>query len=109
MALNIESLVQTMTAAIEPVLGAAWKEAQGYARTEAAKLAQTLVQIETARLDGKMTDDQARILIDMQKNATRSVLITLEAIGLLTAQNAINAALSAIRAPVNAALGFLLL
>ena len=44
-----------------------------------------------------------------EKQATQAVLLTIEGIGLITAQQAINAAIGAVREVVNKALGFALL
>jgi len=45
----------------------------------------------------------------MQKNATRMVLMTIEGLGVLSAEAAINSALSAVKDNVNQEIGFTLL
>jgi hypothetical protein len=45
----------------------------------------------------------------MQKNSALAVLLTVQGLGLLTVESAINAALGAVKETVNTALGFLLL
>ena len=79
-----------------------------YAESEFKKLAETLVTIEKARLAGEINEQQARLLLDMQKNSTRAVMLTIEGLGILTVEAAINAALAVVRDSVNAALGFAL-
>jgi endonuclease III-like uncharacterized protein len=59
--------------------------------------------------DGTVTNEQAALLLDMQKNASRSALLAIQGIGLVTAQNILNGALGAVAATVNKALGFTLL
>lgn len=109
MALDIKQLTDAAVAAVKPVVGKAWSDVETYAKTEAAKLAQTLAHIEELNAAGKVTKDEASALIDMQKHAMQSVLLTVEGMGLVTAQQAVNAAVAAIGGVVNKALGWTLL
>ena len=52
---------------------------------------------------------QAELHLQIQKNAMRSVLLTVEGLGLLAAEQAINQALALVKDQVNAAVGFALL
>lgn len=109
MALDTASLIQPMLDAVQPVLKKSWGEAKDYAQSEARKIAETLATIEQLSAKKQITQPQASALLDMQKNATRAVMLTLEGIGLIAAQNAINAALKAIAPTVNKALGWSLI
>jgi len=109
MALDVGALAGTIFNAVRPVLADEWNDVENYAKTEATKLAATLAQIEELSLAGKISQDEAAALLDMQKHATQAVLLTIEGIGLITAQQAINAAVGSIRGVVNKALGFALL
>jgi hypothetical protein len=109
MALDTTALASAVFNAVKPVLADEWKDVESYAKVEAAKLAATLAHIEQLSAEEKISEDEASALLDMQKNATQAVLLTIEGIGLITAQQAINAAIGAIRGIVNKALGFGLL
>ncbi|WP_206203761.1 hypothetical protein, partial [Thermococcus sp. M36] len=61
------------------------------------------------KLDGTCTQEQAELLINMQKQAVQTVLLTEKGLALLAVQNAINAALGAIATTVNTAIGWALL
>ncbi len=76
---------------------------------ECAKLAHTIATIEAGRASGEMSVAEADLLLDMQRSASRSVLLSAEGIGLLVAEQAVNAALNVVQPIVNAALGFALL
>jgi hypothetical protein len=102
--LDPKILVSQIVDAMRRTLGKAWSDAQDYAQTEAEKVALTLANIERLSAAGKITKQQAEALLDMQKHATRAVLLTMEGIGLVAAQNAINAALAAVGGVVNKAL-----
>ena len=60
----------------------------------------TIATIEQERQNGEIDDDDAKALLDIQKNASRSVLTALEVIGVATAEKAINAALAVLAQPV---------
>lgn len=109
MALNLEALASAILGAVKPVLKKHWKDAKNYAETESRKMAQTLENIARLLADGKITREQAEILVEMQTNSMRAVFLTVEGIGVIAAQKAINAAVDAVRDTVNGAVGFKLL
>jgi hypothetical protein len=104
--LDIPKLVRTMTRAALGVLKSEWPGARAYAETEFRKLGETVKLIAEETAQGNITAEEATLLLDMQKNAMRSVLLTVQGIGLLAAEQAINAAFDAARAPINAAVGW---
>lgn len=108
MAIDIESLAKSMFQAAWSVLKEKAPEVESYAVGEFKKIAQTVATIELARLKGQVTEEQAKLLFDMQKSASRAVLLTSTGMELLAAEGAINAALAVVRPAVNAALGFAL-
>src|SRR6266513_2280696 len=109
MSLNAEQLSNDMVAAVKPVLQAHWGRAAPYATAEAQKLAICAVQIEAGYKSGELTAEEAGILRDMQASASRAALTTIETIGLIAAQDAINAALKVLSAAVNKAVGIAIL
>jgi hypothetical protein len=109
MALDIGALAQSILGAFRGVLDQKWPTIKDYASGEATKLAHTLAQIETLKATNQISEAEASVLLQMQKNSTRSVLLTVEGMGLLLVEQAINAALDAVRGAVNTALGFALL
>jgi hypothetical protein len=109
MSLNPQDLIGPVLGAVKPALGKAWSDVEPFAATEATKLAHTLANIAALKANNQINEDQASALLDMQKQAMQSVLLAVEGIGLIAAQNAINAALGAIKDVVNKALGFALI
>ena len=109
MSLEVNALADQLRGVLKTELRTDWPEIKEYAKTESAKLAQTLVMIETLRTVGKLSDQQAELHLQIQKNAMRSVLLTVEGLGLLAVEHAINAALGLVKDQVNAAVGFALL
>jgi hypothetical protein len=108
MAIDVQALAMTMFQAAWTVLKEKAPEVENYAEGEFKKIAQTIATIEAARLRGQIAPEQASLLFDMQKSATRSVLLCSSGMELLAAEAAVNAALAAARPVINAALGFAL-
>lgn len=109
MSLDIEDLGKKLLSAMQGSLSEAWAKAEAFAKPEAQKIAQTIVSIEASHLAGKITEEQARLLLEMQKNASRAVILAVQVIGLVAAEKAINDALSAVKDLVNKAVGFVLI
>jgi hypothetical protein len=109
MAIDVEDLGTKMFDAAFGVVKAKAPSIKTYVETETTKLAHTLATIESERALGQISEEEAAILVDMQKSAMRSVLLTAEGLGLLMVERAINAALDIAKPIVNAAVGFVLL
>ena len=108
-AIDAQALTKQMFDAAFGVLKGKVPTMGGYVQGECAKIAQTVTTIEAELQSGQISQAQAAILLDMQKSATRSVLLSAEGLGALAVEQAINAALNVVRPIVNAALGFALI
>lgn len=109
MSLNASQLGKDILAAFKGTLSNKWPDIKEYGETEAKKLAQSLVMIESLKNSGKINEEQAALHLEIQKNATRTVLLTLEGLGILAVEAAINAALNVVKDAVNTAVGFALI
>ncbi len=108
MSLNASELATNMLNAAKDVLSQKWPEIKDYAEAETKKLAEALVMIEKLKLAGSITKEEAKLHLDIQKNATRAVLLTIEGLGILAVEQALNAAFAVVKEAVNTALGFTL-
>ena len=106
MALDINNLLGSMVNAAKTSLQGSAKGLTDVAISAFKTLAQCLVSIEEMKLAGTITEEQANLLIDMQKNAVQTAILAEEGLGLLAAQNAINSAISVVSSLVNKALGW---
>ncbi len=106
---SVPGLAQAMVAAAEASLGADLPRARDYARPEFQRLLQAAADIGALVAAGKVSDAEARSLFDIHRNTARMVLLSVEGMGLLAAENALNSALGAARDAVNGALGFVLI
>lgn len=107
--ITIEQLLPPMLASARKAFGQRWSGVKDYAEGELDKLARTVVQIQTLRLAGRISEGEASVLLEMQKNTARTVMLALKGMTLLAVEAAINAALQAVRDTVNTGLGFALL
>lgn len=109
MSLNTSELAMDMLNATKEVLSEKWPELKDYAESETKKLAESFVMIEKLKLLGRINEEQARLHFEIQKNATRTVLLTSQGLGILAVEQALNAAFSVVKDTVNTALDFTLL
>ena len=109
MALDVGELARKMFEAFESSLIDKWPEVKDYAETEAKKMAESLVMIEKLILTDQINEEQAKLHFQIQQNATRMVLLTIEGLGIIAVEQAINAALDVLKDTVNTALDFTLL
>ena len=109
MAFNVGKLVKKMFEAFETSLADNWPEVKDYAEAEAKKMAESLVMIEKLILTEQINEDQAKLHLQIQQNSTRMVLLTIEGLGIIAVEQAINAALAVLKDTVNTALDFTLI
>ena len=109
MSLKASQLASQMTAAAADELGEKWPDIRDFARGEFKKIAADIVLIGRLRARKKISSKRARLHLEMQKNATKTVFLTVEGLGILAVEAAMNAALKTIRDAVNTAVGFVLL
>ena len=104
--ISASAIATPMIAAMKGVVGERWPHIKDYAEGESKKLANSLAQIVKLRVTGQITNEECYLLLEMQKNTARTVLLALEGMALLLVEEAINAALKAVRDVVNSAIGF---
>lgn len=109
MAINVNDLVAKMLEAFKENLTQSWPDIRDYAETELRGLAEGVALIERLRAANSIDDEQAKLLLEMKKNTAKIVLLSLEGLGILAVEQAMNAALKSIKESVNKALNFSLL
>src|SRR5690349_1247897 len=109
MALNFDTLLNQMVDAAKESLGKHWKDIKDTAIISFKTLTLNLVEIEKMRADKTITEEKARLLVGMQKDAVKIALATEKGLSLLAAEAALNAAIDVVRDTVNKAIGFAVL
>lgn len=86
-----------------------WPKVRDLTTSSVKTLAQNLVDISTMKKKGSVTEEQAKLMINIQKNSFKTLLLTEKGIGLLIAEEALNEIIKVVRGVVNKAVGFDLL
>lgn len=107
--IDVSALTGEIAGAMTGVLMSGGKTAEIYAKNEAEKIAISIRQIGELYASGVIDAEEARLKLDIQKNTSRTMLLAVKGIGILTAEQAINAGLATVCGAVNTALGFALL
>jgi hypothetical protein len=107
--IDVGALTGEIGNAMAAVLAGGGKTAAIYAKNEAEKIAISIRQIGELYASGIIDAEEARLKLDIQKNTSRTMLLAVKGIGILTAEEAINAGVGTVRDAVNTALGFALL
>ena len=105
MALKFSQVFSEMINAVKASLGKDWGKAKDYANPEIKRLAQSLIDISKLTALGKINQQEAKALIQIHKNTTQMVFLTVEGLGIIAVENAINAALDVVKKSVNAVAG----
>jgi hypothetical protein len=106
--IDVEALVKEMGNAALPHLKAGAAKARDFGRAEADKMARTAIMLADGIARGTIDEEEAQLVLDVQKNASRSVLLTIQGLGILAVENAINAAMNVLRQTIEAATGIAL-
>jgi replicative superfamily II helicase len=103
--IDVGKLATDMLKAAQGKLTVHWNDVRPFAETEMKKLAETALQIQLGQADRSLTKEKAEILLAMQANASQAVLTAIETVGMIAAQDAINAAIGVLKDAVNKAIG----
>ncbi|MFX6133622.1 hypothetical protein ABTF13_16165 [Acinetobacter baumannii] len=106
MSIQFEEIFQIMVNSAQKSFKQHWPTIKDYATGEFDKLATTIVNIEFLLKTGQISAGEASILLEMQKNTARAVMLALKGMTLLMVEQAINDALDAVKNIVNNSLGF---
>ena len=106
MSINVDELATSMLAAAKAVFDSDWPMVKEYAEVELRGIADGVVMIEKYRLEERISQKQAKTLIKMKKNTAQIVLLTIEGIGIIAVEKAINAALKVVKDTINTSIGF---
>ncbi|MBL4674754.1 MAG: hypothetical protein JKY70_00875 [Mucilaginibacter sp.] len=104
--LDFSNLFSDMLGAAKTQLADKWPAVESLATSSIKTLAQSLIEIEDMSLNKTITKEQATLLLDLHKNTAKMVLLSVEVIGIVAAEQAINAALDIVKDTINKTIGF---
>ncbi len=108
-AIDFNLMLSHMIDAAKTSLADKWPTVENLATSSLKSIAQNIIDIEVMTAENTITKEQSVLKIQLQQNAFRTMLLTQEGLGLLAAQNALNAVTDVIKDTVNKAIGFVLL
>lgn len=106
--LDFDALIKEMGNVAVPHLKGGAAKAKQFGKHEAEKIARTAVMLAEGVAAGKIDLDEARLILEVQKNASRSILLTVKGLGIVAVEKAVNAAMGVLRKAVKTATGVLL-
>jgi hypothetical protein len=106
---KVSDLVPPMLEAFRESLAEDFPKAKAFAKPELERLAKVLLDIVKLETNGDITPLEAAHLLRIHRLTTLNVLTTIQGLGIIAVENAVNAALDAIKGQVNALLPFPLL
>ena len=104
-AIDVEALGSEIATKLVEILAGAGKDIASYAEAEGRKFAVSAAEIAALLANGTISDEEARLHMNIQKNASRAVLMAIEGISILAAERAINAALEIVGKVLQGATG----
>ncbi|KWT95572.1 MULTISPECIES: hypothetical protein [unclassified Variovorax] len=107
--IDVDQLGADIVSGFKGAVGAKWPAVREYFEAESKVLAQRLATIAKLRIEGKISEQRAKELVQFQKNSFETVLLAVEGLTQLIIEDALNAGLKAVRTAINTAIGFALL
>lgn len=107
--IEVKLLLQSMLSASKEVLKKEWKHVAPVAELQIKNIIHNLEQIAALKLNKRITEEQAKLHLTIQKESFKTILLSFEGIGIITAEKAINAALNTVKSTINKAIGWRLL
>lgn len=109
MSLAVDAIAKSMVAAAKGVVGDMWPATRSYFESESRIFAERLAGIEKMRRAGLISETRAKQHLAFQTEAWETVLLAVKGLNQLMVEQALNAAIDAIRDTVNKSVGFMLL
>lgn len=104
--IDFSKILGDMLDAAKSQLADKWPAVESLATSSIKTLAQSLIDIEEMSLKGTITKEQAALLLSMHKNTAKIALLSVEVVGIVAAEQAINAALDVVKDAINNTIGF---
>ncbi len=94
--IDFKQVVSDCIAAAKEELGKSWKRFKPYAEHEFRQFAENVEFLAQLKRKGTLEDEEFKARVDIQRLALKNVLLTIKGIGLLSAQNTVNAVLKVV-------------
>ncbi|WP_423147613.1 hypothetical protein [Rubrolithibacter danxiaensis] len=102
--LNFEKIIQESSAISKEIVGKAWKNLKPYAEHEFCQFAENIEFLTQLKIKNQISDEEFKARIEIQRLSLKNVLLAIEGIGLITAQEVVNAVIGIVSKFVEEAL-----
>ncbi|NOT75121.1 MAG: hypothetical protein HOP08_09355 [Cyclobacteriaceae bacterium] len=103
--INYKQVIADSLSATKAELGKSWKNFKPYAEHELKQFAENIEFLGKLKLDGVIEDVELKERLELQRLSLKNVLLSMKGVGLITAQNAVNAVLKIVEKALLKALG----
>lgn len=107
--INLPELLEEMSEVSKKILKSKWKKVRPMAELQLKIILHNLEQIAALKIKGKITEEQARLHLKIQKESIRTILLSFEGIGIVAAEQVINETLAVVKNTANKYIGWKLL
>jgi transcription initiation factor IIE alpha subunit len=107
--INLPDILNEMSEVSKKILKSNWKKVRPMAELQLKSILHNLEQIAELKIKGKITEEQAKLHLKIQKESIRTILLSFEGIGIVAAEQVINESLAVIKNTANKYIGWKLL
>ena len=104
--IDFQKIIEDMLGIAKKDLGDYWDKSKPLAEQQFKIFAENIKIIGEMKVKGEITEEQARLQMNIQKNSIQIVLLSLEGLGILAVERTINDAIKIVRDIVNTAIGW---
>lgn len=103
--IDLKQLLKDCMDKAKTITGSAWNDLKPYAEHEFTQFTEDAIFLTRLKATGVIDDTAFKTRMDMQKRALQDVLLTIEGIGLVTAQDILNGIFDIVAKAIFAAIG----
>ena len=106
--IDFTKILNESFAVSKDILKKSWKNLEPYAEHEFRQFAENAEFLASLKLTNQIGDEELAARMEIQRLSLKNVLLTIEGIGLVTAQNVVNAVFSIVQKAIEGALNIAL-
>ncbi|MEP7262996.1 MAG: hypothetical protein ABI772_00785 [Bacteroidota bacterium] len=102
--INTNQIVNDSIIVVKTILGSRWESFKPFAEHELRQFSENAEFLAKLKLAGEINDDEFKARLDIQRMAFKTVMLGIEGIGIVTAQEAINKVIDIVAKAVKTAI-----
>jgi hypothetical protein len=106
--IDLKQILKESFSVSKGILKDSWNKLEPYAEHEFRQFAENAEFLATLKLMGEIGEEELKARMEIQRLSLKNVLLTLEGIGLVTAQNVVNAVFAIVQKAIEGALNIAL-